>query len=254
MDLTLTLTIGNWLNGSRDYNTGLRIYLEHGKDQNLRRLFTSEGFSPFKQQKLLTALQELLAGQAGVITTRIHTGAPSSETVPEDKKSTDNVNKLAPDANKLANKAKLPRRWSEAMDLVERALYDKWKPLYSEMLDLQARIGPLARQAEKDALKDQEASTGALRMLELDRMCDHIYQERNYYLEHKKLPDVKSDLEIDPDPLTWPTRLSNHTRYLRDYKAKLRKEHDPDKRIKLSANIEYQEKMITEYKRLLNKK
>jgi hypothetical protein len=239
--------IRKWLNGSRDYDTGVQLYLEHGQDKKLQRLLTLEGYSEFKNKKLLAALQDLLAspGTSAVITAPAIPAPAINKTLPE-------AGKIAPDANKLANKATPVRRWSEVRDPVEQALFEAWKPLYAEMLDLVNRVGDVSRNAEQDPSLESQARTMALRVLELDAQCEQIYTKRNYYLENKKLPESKSDGAPDPDPRRWPVTLANHQRYVRDYKSKFAKETDPEKRLKLAAQLKKHEALVDRYKKLLN--
>lgn len=261
-------TIRKWLNGSRDYTSGVQLYMVHGTDKNLHRLFTAEGYSDFKNKKLLEALQALLAGQgAAVITTAL----PAGKAALSANKLAQDTNKSAPLANSLVDmqaqkKAttealrsapieprKEQRRWSEIMDQVERSLFDKWKPLYSELMDLQHQVGTIARQADQDPSLEPEARRMALRILELDKICEQIYSDRNYYLQHNKLPEGPGDLKIDPDPRTWPKKLENNMRYVRDKKLLLEKEQDPDKKRKILSQLQYREQMVAKYKSLLNK-
>ncbi len=50
--------IQNWLDGSRDYHEGVALYETHGKNKNLKRLF-SKGRSHYNANKLLAELQRL---------------------------------------------------------------------------------------------------------------------------------------------------------------------------------------------------
>src|SRR4051812_44817462 len=49
-----------WLNGCRDYTSGVTLYAQYGKDPALKRMF-SEAESPFKKKRLQKALEELWA-------------------------------------------------------------------------------------------------------------------------------------------------------------------------------------------------
>lgn len=235
--------IRNWLNGSRDYQTGVQLYLEHGQHGLLKKLFTAEGFSDFKQQQLEKAL-------SGLIT-------PDQPKAPQGQKvatiapvlSTQAIVSLIDASNNPDPERR--RGWSNPMDATEQSLFDKWKPLFSEMLDLQACLENVARQGLKDQTFKEEAGRMALRIIDLDKQCDAIYSDRDYYLAHKKLPEAKSNLDISLDPAQWPLKLQNHQRYLREYKKKLEKETDADKRLKITQNIQQQEDYVAEYKKRL---
>jgi hypothetical protein len=248
--------IRKWLNGSREYYSGVSLYVVHGTDPNLKRLFTAEGYSDFKNKKLVAALQAILVliTKSGTNVPKSGTNVPKTETsvpkiAPGANKVTDNVNKSAQDANPPAAPKKPQSRWSENMDDVEKSLFDRWKPLYAEMIDLQNHVGEISRKAETYLGEEVAASRMALRILELDKICDQIYEERNYYLENKVLPTVKDDLGISSDPRDWPTELASSKRMVRKWRNEFEKQNDPA----AAAKLQWYQLRVDKLKKLLNK-
>lgn len=217
-----------WLNGRRDYTTGVVLYLKHGSDPLLIRLFRDEAVSDFKKQKLAQALQQMLPAKAG-----------SPAKIPIIPKIPVPAIPEIPTAN----------RWSRQRDALEESLYQQWKPVYQEMMNLCARIGDVARAGLKDPNKEQEAGRMALRILELDDECDRLYYNRDHYKEHKTMPEEKKPVEMSLDPKLWPKKLTNHQRYVLKFKRDL--VADPGN-VKAAGLLQKHEWAVAEYKRLLN--
>lgn len=249
--------IRNWLNSGRDYHAGVQLYVEHGAHGLLKKLFTAEGFSEFKQQQLEKALAGLIQ-TPGIEVPQDSPTIPQTQTAPQGQKAAEiaPINTTEADVD-LINEGNISERrkgWSNPMDAAEQTLFDKWKPLYSEMLDLQARLEEVARAGQQDPTKKDDAGRMALRIIDLDKQCDKLYAQRDLYLQTGKLmEDGYNDkpLELAVDPVKWPLKLQNHQRYLREYKGKRENESDPAKQQKLDENIAHQERMVSEYKKLL---
>jgi hypothetical protein len=220
--------IREWFNGKRDYTSGVELYLAHGDDDLLIRLF-SEGFSEFKMKKLVAALEEILSPTALPKKAEIY--PPPAEDQP-------NENKIA------------ENRWSKKRDEVEEALYHEWDKIYSEMMNLVARVGEMSREAtnRKDKLKIDEAGRMALRILNLDDQCDAIYFKRDFYRENKRLPEDDKPITISLDPNLWPKRLQNHQRYAREFRKQLDKNTS---NAAAAAFLKKHEWAVSEYKKLL---
>lgn len=238
--------IRNWLNGSRDYASGVKLYLVRGSDPKLKQLFTAEGYSDFKNKKLQGALQALLACVPKTVTT-----VTKIETTVQKTPSVDKTVKENPD--KSAKPVKPQTRWSETRDEVEQALYDQWKPLYAELIDLQNRVGDVSRKAEKDPAMEPEARRMALRVLELDKVCEKIYSDRNYYLENKRLPESEDDLGISTDPVNWPTELDSSKRGVRKWRNEAEKAVDPGAKLHAAAKFQWYQARVDKLKKLLKK-
>lgn len=160
------------------------------------------------------------------------------------------------DRAEAAEKETIRRKgWSNPMQAEEAALFEKWKPLYGELMDLQSTMYELAKAGTTDPKKKEAAGRQALRILELDTLCDEIYAARDHFLKHGSLPDENADLDLSIDPMAWPRLLENHKRYLRQYEGKLKRgvmNKDSEAFIKqCTENIEKQKRYVQAYKKLL---
>jgi hypothetical protein len=220
--------IRDWLNSKRDYNTGVQIFLQHSKDGLLRRLFTQEGFSDYKQKKLVSLMEGLL------------------------------INKPKPTAKEMLLAAKeLPPpekkkepAWSSTRDDVEQSLYLQWREKYSEMVNLQARVGDISKEAtkSKDKSKMDEAGRMALRILDLDDECDDLFWRRDFYKKNGRLPEDEAPMVIAIDASLWYKKLHNHQRYARKFRHIITK--DPSNTT-AAALLQKHEWAVSEYKKLL---
>jgi hypothetical protein len=223
--------IKHWLNSHQDYDAGVQLYLQHGKDSILRSLFTREEQTPFKKQRLLKALRDLYEAEKH----------PASE-----KKQ----------AQLTVTQTAIPqyKHWPAhpMTDAVLLALWNQWKPLYGEMMDLQHRVYEVAFQGQTDTNKKMEAGQMALRILELDDQVEFIYAQRNFYYQHNRLPEErKQEEEVIVDPVKWAIELKNNERYVRDYKLKLAK--DPHNKLapKWAMTLKEKQAEVAKYKKLL---
>jgi hypothetical protein len=179
-------SITNWLQ-SKDYVEGIRLYLEHGQDPGLKNLFTAEKQTPYKEQRLEKALREVLKG---------------SEVVkPEERPAISITMKSWP--------------IEAAKDDVLKALRAEWLRLFKEMQDLRSQLMLLPT--------DEIRGETAHRILELDDQCEDLYHKRDYYLEHGKLPQAKTD-EYIVDPVKAAKRMEMLGRYIRRERANLKKD------------------------------
>jgi hypothetical protein len=234
--------IRKWLNGPREYHSGVELYLKHGNNKLLRRLFTAEDYSDFKKDKLTKALQDLTSEKkppeqptpSGGVKEVLTAPAADIQTIPVGEPSI----------------PKPRRRWSENMDEVECSLFKKWKPLHSEMLDHQYCVGQLARGGLKNPVLKEKAGKMALDIIRLDQLCDEIYAQRNQYLDHGKHPEDFRPKKPCLDPLQWPTKVDNAERYIREWKLKLKKDTT---NTKAAEKIKYYEQEKEYYEKKLNK-
>lgn len=220
-----------WLNGRPDYLAGVALYFQHGKDPLLKRLF-QEAHSPFKEKKLRDALQEIYTGWK----------KPVSETV----KAKETV-KRSP-FNQYKHWPPQPIE-----DPVLLALWQQWKPLYGELKSLQHRIYDVAVQGLKDPNKALEAGQMTFRILDLDEQIEGIYAKRNFYYDHKRLPEeapAEQQEEI-VDPIKWKLVLDNYMKYVRDYKVKLKKFPGHKNADKWAMKLKEYEAGVLKYKKLL---
>lgn len=217
-----------WLNGKRNYEAGVKLYEQFGKDALRKKMFRELPVSDYKIRRLQESLEELIYAIQH---------EKQDDTEKREKVITRSIQEARPESG-----------WSKNMDEVEAALHARWKPLFVEMMDLCSRVGDTAQAGLKDAAKKIEAGRMALRILDLDDACDKIYEQRDEYLLSGKMPGEKKKVEICVDPMMAPKSLANAQRYVRDYKRKL--DADP-------ANLNYAEQLkkwqgvVEEYKELL---
>lgn len=217
--------IREWLKGPQNYETGAKLYLMYGKDNALRRIF-SEPCSDFKKKKLAECLK-------GLITKKTAT----------DKKITE-TKEVAIEHISVSE-----RKWPKEKDATLAALHEKWKPVFAEMMSLMSRIYDVAKGGLTDPAMKQEAGRMAHRICDLDDECDVIYQQRDHYQQHGKLPADKGPMELVVDIKKIPLALSNARRYIRDYKNILLK--NPGN-VKAAEKLKQYEWAKAEYEKQLN--
>lgn len=217
--------IREWLKGPHNYEAGAKLYLVHGKDNALRRVF-SEPASDFKRKKLVEALKALVTKKAAVAKKVETTKAVAIEHI-----------------------SASDRKWPKEKDVTLQALHEKWKPLFSEMMSLSSRIYEVARQGQTDPAMKQEAGRMAHRICDLDDECDAIYTKRDHYLQYQQLPEDKGPMELVVDPKKIPLALSNARRYIRDYKNILQK--NPGN-VRAAEKLKKYEWAKAEYEKKLN--
>jgi hypothetical protein len=314
-------TILKWLNSARDYDAGVKLYLQYGNDALLKKLFQEQPTSDFKKKKLNVVMEELMKVskadkankpveiEASVKVSKWEKSQKSNESVNkktitvkvervdksnESKKKAsplkkleekvemiastvdgleydqydieeeviriDNLesttNKLSEEIEKLKKKGiPVSAGWPKDMDDELRSLYDEWLPKFIYKKNLQARIYDVALLGKKDEAEKRKAGEMAHKILDLRNECRAIYQKRDYYLEHKKMPEEKKLCDIPEDPKKWPLELQNAQRYVRDKKLKLKKleptEANKKKIDALTKKLEIYEWKINELKKLL---
>lgn len=227
--------ISQWLNRHGSYDEGVQLYMQYGPDPLLKSLLQG-GHTPFKEGRLKLALRRIVPAAN-------HPG-PVMQPVPEKqldipKEETDVPEKETP---------KPFTGWPAEKDEVVTALHAQWKPLFAEMMNLMARIYDVAKAGLNDEARRRDAGAMAHRILDLDDICTTIYEHRDYYLKHSKLPEEEKPVQLVTDPKKYPLALQNHKRYLREYKAKLLKHPDD---LKTALQVKKHEWAIAEYSRLL---
>lgn len=214
--------IRNWLNGPRLYEEGVSLYSQFGNNNILKKILASEAWSQFKEDKLVEALKQLMQPE---ITIQQH---------------------LPAGTNLYTRHAGWPPHPIE--DPVLRALHAQWKPLYSEMMNAQSRVYEVALLArKKDSNKRLEACQLVHRIMDLDDEIDEIYGRRDYYLQHRSLPDDPQPVIVG-DPVRWATELNNALRYVRRYKQWL--QNQPDN-VKWASKLKHFTEQVSHYKKLL---
>lgn len=216
--------IRKWLKGPRDYESGAKLYIQHGTDRNLRKIFM-EPASDFKKKKLVEVLSSM-------VTKKQHVAEKVAVT-----------KEVA-----LRHISKSPGQWPAELDPTLKALKEKWKPLFAEMMNLSARIYDVALEGTKDPAKKAEAGEMAHRILDLDDECDAIYQQRDHYIQFGKLKAEKKPMDLVVDPVKIPVALENARRYVRQYRNKLKKNPGD---VQAAEKMKQYEWAVSEYERIL---
>lgn len=222
-----------WFNSGKKYEDGIKLYLKHGNDAKLIRLFTAEGYSAFKMQTLTSALDAILSA------------TKPKKTIAD--VAVKQINRKAEE--QITQQPSIEKHWSKERDAVEQSLWLQWKPLFAEMMNLMARLGEVAIAGKKDPEKEQEAGRMALRILDLDDECDMLYNKRDFYLSNNKLPCEEPKHELCLDSKLWGKKLENHTKYARTFRARLKKDPSDTEAAELLQKHEW---YVAEYKKLLN--
>lgn len=215
-----------WLNGPRDYIDGVNLFVQHSRDKQLNNLFRNEAQTHYKQKRLVAEIERLMQ-----------------------KADTDPVQQF-PQQPKETVQIGWPAKPIE--DPVVAALYEQWKPLYDEMLNLQARIYDIAEQGMTNDLKHLEAGTMAHRICDLDDLVDELYSKRDYYYAHGKLPAaIEERRDMVADPIKQVLELENLKRYERRYMGLLQKQPQHRLAAKRAAQLVQVREDIAYYKKLL---
>jgi hypothetical protein len=214
-----------WLNGPRLYADGVDLFVSHSRDKKLNALFRNEAETEYKRKRLVLEIEKLIS-----------------------KASTDPVQQY-PQQPKQILQSGWPAR--PIADPVIAALYEQWKPLYDEMLNLQARIYDVAVIGMDNDLKHLEAGTMAHRICDLDDLCDEIYSKRDYYYANGKLPAVEATRKLITDPTKWASELENLKRYERRYVDLLQKHPQHRLAAKRATQLVKVREDILLYKKLL---
>ncbi len=215
--------IRTWLNGPRQYEQGIELYRQFGHNQTLKKILATEGWSAFKETKLVQALEQLL--QSSI---KIEKELPAGTTIYTRHKG-------------------WPLHPIE--DPILLALHERWKPLYSEMMHAQSRAYEVALIAEQTSnpTKKLEACQLIHHIMDLDEQIDDIYGQRDHYLIHQQLP-AEPLPEIIGDPVRWATELKNAERYVRRYNNLLKKNPSNEK---WASKWKHFTEQIAHYKKLL---
>lgn len=219
--------IVSWLNGSRNYQEGVNLYLKYGTDRLLRNCFLEPIETPFKQKKLVECLRELL-------------------------QNCNKEKKIVQEAKEVVTVS--GKQWPETTDEILKSLRDRWRPLYGEMTMLQGRLHEVANQGARDPAKKEEARQMAQRILELEEAVYEIYAEKEYYTEHGKLPVAVKAIEENITLEAAYRQKSNLERYLRDLANKLsRSELSDHKRTKWLTKWDALASQLMELNKKLNR-
>ena len=180
-----------WLNGSRNYAMGVKLYVQHGDEPLLKKLFISEGETPYKRERLEIALNELFR---------------------DSKPST--ADNTSPD---YTPKKQFEKQWraDDLKDDIEKSLWQQYRLKHKEMDDLRSQLLHFS--------SVEECREAAFKILRLDEELDEVIYCRNFYKEHGRLPETEQ-VQYITDPFLMADRMSNLKRYIRREKQALEKD------------------------------
>jgi hypothetical protein len=150
-------SIRDWLNGNRDYATGVVLYNLYGDNDAVKQML-AQGATDYRKGKLVEHLQAVLQ-TAKPVTIQI---AKVPKTVYVKRENT-------PDA-----------RVPEEQDAYRK----EWLPLFMEMNNLRHKLRLMPT--------DEERCDAAFEVLRLQKECMKIWAKRDYELQYGKQPEVKN--------------------------------------------------------------
>lgn len=176
--------IRNWLSSKQNFYVGAALYKRFGSNQALKDLLT-KGATPFNQQLLLKELQKLATGEVK----RTVVFQPM-ETVIE----------MPASSNKVL-----------------AALKEEWLLPYKQMNYL---IQQLDRYQGDEPGFRQKRGELAQEILAKEQQCMQVWEKRDYYLQHGKLPHAPG-----ADQKIIPTDPSDLGRAIETCKRNIRRNH-----------------------------
>lgn len=183
--------IDDWLRGGQPYTVGVRLYMQYGADKQMHRLFSSEGESAFKKQKLREALAALATGNKQPATgTHKPTPVASTQEV-------------------FAKSWPAAKNTSDTM----RDLWEQARLLLKEIAEIHGKLDVVPDTDQRRKL--------AFELLRKDEELDGVYAQRDFYETHQKLPDVAPSFSPISDPYLMANRIASLKRYVRREKQKV---------------------------------
>jgi len=176
--------IRNWFAGNKNFHVGKVLYETFGPDENVKKLLNT-GKSNFTQQLLEKHLLLVLSKPAP---------APIRSEVA-----------LMPESN----------------DSVLKALKAEWMEPYQQMNFKRHALHKFGNTNTNQAINERKQL--AFDILELEQQCMLIWEKRDYYLQHGKLPDAKKEtaFNIPTDPVELGKTIEATKRRIRDWRNKL---------------------------------
>ncbi len=199
--------IRQWYNGSREYTTGVQLYILWGTDDALKVFFRS-GCTPFREQRLAEELKAMLV-------------EPQSPDVP-----------IPTSAFQLTSNI-------GSNDPIVEELYRKKSTLHKEKDILRHQLESFDNDAERGAAAHQ--------IIKIRRQITEIWEHERYYRQHGRLPQdeigvtdpamlkhrrhmvktnirrLRSQLRKEPDNKSYKDSLAKFEREAAELDAKIKK-------------------------------
>lgn len=182
--------IKNWLNGDKNFISGRTLYRALGKDEALKEYFETHTDNQ-AHEKLIAAIAELISPQAKI-------SAPPN-TLPQS----------APEPLKIEKKAySAQEHMPDSTNKVLQAIKLQWLKPYKEMCRLQQQLDTYGDSNSSLAINFRKDK--AAMILELEQKCIALWRQRDYVIEHGKLPDSgdENEIEIPSDPIELANLIS----------------------------------------------
>lgn len=241
--------IAEWLKGPRHYRVGVMLYLKHGTNALLKKSLVDEPESKYKKDKLVKSFERMLEKEVQPLRVELPSALATGkkEKAPTNiKPETSNLKpELASDSKNPLEGAEgqsfTPKSWSrsDCKDDYEIKLWEKAMRLLKEIAAHHANLSA--------AFSDYERREIAFNLLRKDDELDAVYEERDYYRQHKVAKEA-AGIEYITDPFLMAQRLVNLKRYIRREKQNIVSKGDTsDRRERLSDYVKeynyYAEKM-----------
>lgn len=183
-----------WLSGSKDYNTGVTLYLQFGGDNLLKQSFRNEKETPFKKNKLLQVMKDLVVNHTPV----------------------NHANASANTQEGFLPAQQAVRRWpgEQIKDEIELTLWSCYRDKIKEQDYLRHHLLSMP--------SDEQRRQSCELIIRLDDEMDDIILQRDHYKQHRALPDPPATA-YEVDPVRIGVRIASLTRYIRREKTKLEK-------------------------------
>lgn len=216
-------SIKDWLNGSRNYNVGLALYLAYGTDAALKTAL-QQGESAYRKGRLLDALQELWENAPAH-----HKKSIRALTAPQ----------VIP-SQTAPQQVQAPVAYPSPRQSQDDPYYNDWHPLYKEMMSLRAKLALYPT--------DDERGAAAFRILDLETACKYYWKRRDYYLqngvampEDSPKPDVVTDRnEMKAQQLNLRTYVTRYKKKLKDNPHDIKAQEKLDEYTRRLAQVDKQ--------------
>lgn len=179
------LLIDNWLNGKRNFYTGRNILLKYSTNKAIKTLL-EKGETPLS---VAIMNKELIAVNDRNV-------RPST---PIDKEKV--LLSIMPKGN----------------DCVMKGLEEEYKPLYAQMNMLRYDLDKYG--GDNSLEVRMQCHLNCKQILALEQECMQIWEKRDYYEKHGRLPDVAvKKTKLTTDPLELSILVQSALRQIRRYK------------------------------------
>lgn len=209
------LLIDKWLSGNRNFIIGTNLYKLYGTNTALVNLL-EKGETTYSRKLLEEALVEI--------------------------NSTVFVAPL-PKPAEVAVRVSLPME--EEANIVLDAIHKEWTTQFNEMKHLQHVLDSYG--TDNSQVTREKCKPICKAILELEQSINELWQKRDYYKKHKKLPETKEEDEfvVPTNPLEIAKAIDSATRSLRRNKAALKNNPDKPQYALLIEKYEQRLKLLT---------